>query len=62
MPEDNGQKKSADALWHPWVRVERLIRVVPHTRWGGDQWPVAKLVLRRTLSERRKVERAGWFN
>ena len=55
-------RKTNDALWHPWLRVERLIRAVRETIWDTDQWPVAKLVLRRTLTERTELTRAGWFS
>ena len=61
--EQGGSHASTDArIWHPWLRVERLIRAIRQTTWDSDQWPVAKLVLRRTLSERRKLAQAGWFN
>jgi hypothetical protein len=23
-------------LWHPWLRINRVLRVVLHTRWIGD--------------------------
>jgi hypothetical protein len=48
-------------VWHPWLRVNRIIRDVLTTRWDAEQWPVAKVVLRRTLTERRKLARDGWW-
>jgi hypothetical protein len=44
------------------VRVNRIIRSVLTTRWDAAQWPVAKVVLKRALTERRKLTREGWWN
>ena len=49
-------------VWHPWLRVSRIIRAVLTTRWDTDQRPVAKVVLRRTLTERSQIGRAGWVS
>jgi hypothetical protein len=49
-------------LWHLWLRIQRLIRVILGTRWGADEWPIVKAELRKTLKERSRLERAGWFN
>ena len=49
-------------LWHPWLRIQRLIRVILETRWGAEEWPIVKAELRNALAERRRIERAGWFN
>jgi hypothetical protein len=49
-------------LWHPWLRIQRLIRVILGTRWNADEWPIVKAELRNALKERRRLERAGWFN
>ena len=24
-------------LWHPWLRIQRLIRVILETRWDADE-------------------------
>jgi hypothetical protein len=39
-------------LWHPWLRVQRLIRVILGTRWGAEEWPIVKAELRNALAER----------
>jgi hypothetical protein len=49
-------------LWHPWLRIQRLIRVIRETRWHAHEWPIVKAELRNALAERRRIERAGWFN
>ena len=23
-------------LWHPWLRINRVLRVMLHTRWSAD--------------------------
>jgi hypothetical protein len=53
---------AAAHLWHPWLRVQRLIRVILETRWGADEWPIVKAELRNALKEHSRLERAGWFN
>jgi hypothetical protein len=51
-----------DRVWHPWVRVNRIIRDVLAMSWDSDDCPVAKFVLRRTLTERSRTAPAGWFS
>ena len=48
-------------LWHPWLRIERLTRLVVAARRGepGDE---ADHTLAAVLGQRQRVERAGWFN
>jgi putative ABC transport system substrate-binding protein len=26
-------------LWHPWLRINRVLRVMLHTRWSAEAWP-----------------------
>ncbi len=26
------------ALWHPWLRINRVLRVMLHTRWSAEAW------------------------
>jgi hypothetical protein len=35
-------------LWHPWLRINCVLRVMLHTRWSTDEW-----ALRRTGRRRR---------
>ena len=65
MPDDmRGRSRSsqADRLWHPWLRVNRLILEIRRTTPDAAQWPVAKVALKRALTERRKLTRSGWWN
>jgi hypothetical protein len=49
-------------LWHPWLRIERLVRLAVGARMrnGGDD--KADHALMAILVRRREVERAGRFN
>ena len=46
-------------LWHPWLRIKRVLRLMLHTRWRGDRWPVVKAEFRKALALRSKIRRAG---
>src|SRR5437762_11568220 len=28
-------------VWHPWLRINRVLRVMLHTRWSAEDWPPA---------------------
>ena len=47
---------------HPWLRIQRLIREIRGTPWTADEWAIVEAELREVLKERRRMERAGWFN
>jgi hypothetical protein len=49
-------------LWHPWLRINRVLRVMLHTRWSTEQWSVARVEFRRALAVRSEIRRAGSFN
>ena len=51
-----------DRLWLPWLRIERLIRTILETPWDNRMFPVAKVLLKRALEERKKIQRSGWWN
>jgi hypothetical protein len=53
----------ADArLWHPWLRINRVLRVMLHTRWSAEQWSVVRIEFRKAAALRSQILRAGWFN
>ena len=29
-------------LWNPWLRINRVFRVILHTRWSAEAWPQVK--------------------
>ena len=49
-------------LWHPWLRINRVLRVMLHTRWNAEAWSVIRVEFRRALAVRSEIRRAGWFN
>jgi len=49
-------------LWHPWLRISRVLRVMLHMRWSGEAWAQVRVEFRRALALRSEIRRAGWFN
>ena len=49
-------------LCHPWLRINRVLRVMLHTRWSAEAWAVVRVEFRRALALRSEIRRAGWFN
>jgi len=49
-------------LWHPWLRINRVLRTMLHTRWNTEQWSVIQVEFRKALAVRSEIRRAGWFN
>ena len=50
------------ALWHPWLRVQRLIRLILEVRRDPITRPVMRATLTKALREREKIRLAGWWN
>ena len=48
---------SAARLWHPWLRINRVRRVMLHTHRSAEA-----VEFRRALTLRSEIRRAGWFN
>ena len=36
-------------LWRPWLRINRVLRVMLHTRWSAEAWSVVRVEFRRAL-------------
>ena len=49
-------------LWHPWLRINHVLRVMLQTRWSAEAWSVVRVEFRRALALRSEIRRAGWFN
>jgi hypothetical protein len=49
-------------LWHPWLRINRVLRVMLHTHWCAQAWSEARVEFKRALAMRSEIRRAGWFN
>jgi hypothetical protein len=49
-------------LWHPWLRINRVLRVMLYTRWSAEAWQHVRVEFRKALALRSRIRRAGWFN
>jgi len=49
-------------LWHPWLRINRVLRAMLHERWSAEAWPQVKAEFKKALraqksnSSRRMVQ------
>jgi len=39
-------------LCHPWLRINRVLHVMLHTRWNAEAWAVVRVDFRRASAER----------
>jgi hypothetical protein len=53
---------TASRLWHPWLRINRVLRVMSQTRWSAEAWSQVRVEFRRALAPRSEIRGAGWFN
>ena len=49
-------------LWHPWLRINCVLRVMLHARWSTEAWSEVRVKSKRALALRSEIRRAGWFN
>jgi hypothetical protein len=45
-------------LWHPWLRINRVLRVMLHTRWTAEAWAQIRVEFRKALALRSEIRRA----
>ena len=48
-------------LWHLWLRIHRVLRVMLHTRWSAEAWAQVRVEFRKALALRSEIRRAGLF-
>jgi hypothetical protein len=54
---------SIDArLWHPWLRINRVLRVMLHERWSAEAWAQIRVEFTKALALKSQIRRPGWFN
>jgi hypothetical protein len=53
---------SDPCLWHPWLRIQLLLRDVLSERWDEETLKRLRSETRKALAERERIARAGWFN
>jgi hypothetical protein len=57
-----GEVSDTDArLWHPWLRINRLQRVMLHTRWSTEAWAEVRVAFTKALARRSQIRRASWW-
>jgi len=49
-------------VWHPWVRINRVIRSMTALYRDRTIRPMLKAGFNEAVSIREKTRRAGWFN
>ena len=58
-----GEVNDTDArLWHPWLRINRVLRVMLQTRWSAEARPRVKAEFTKALALQSQIRRAGRFN
>jgi hypothetical protein len=58
-----GQVNDTDArLWHPWLRINRVLRVMLQTHWSAEAWAEIRVEFKKALALRSQIRRAGLFN
>jgi len=49
-------------LWHPWLRINRVLRAMLHERWSAEAWPQIKAEFKKALALKSQIRRAGCFD
>ena len=57
-----GEVTTDARLWHPWLRINRVLRAMLTTRRGAEAWPQIKVEFTKALALRSQIRRAGWLN
>ncbi len=60
--EMNEERDTDERLWHPWLRINRVLRGVLRERGSTERWPHVKAQLVKALALKSEIRRAGWFN
>ena len=51
-----GEINDTDArLWHPWLRINRVLRAMLHERWSAEAWPQVKAEFTKALALRLRL-------
>jgi hypothetical protein len=55
-PGRRGRNDGSDArLWHPWLRINRVLRVMLHTHWSAEAWSQVRIEFKRALALRSEI-------
>jgi hypothetical protein len=44
-------------LWHPWLRINRVLRVMLHTRWSAEAWSQVRVEFKQFRGEALRIDR-----
>jgi hypothetical protein len=47
-------------LWHPWLRINRVLRVMLQTRWSAEAWAKVRVEFRKALAITRLDDVLVW--
>ena len=50
---------TAARLWHPWLRINRVLRVMLHTHWSAEAWSQIRVEFKKAVAFRSEIRRAG---
>jgi len=39
-------------LWHPWLRINRVLHVMLHARWSTEAWAQIRVEFKRAIALR----------
>ncbi len=48
-------------LWHPWLRINRGLRVMLHTQWSVEAWAQVRIEFKQALALRSEIRRDGFL-
>jgi hypothetical protein len=61
--DEMNEERDTDArLWHPWLRINRVLRAMLQTRWSAEAWSPVRVEFRKALALRSEIRRAGVVN
>jgi hypothetical protein len=46
----NEERDTDERLWHPWLRINRVLRVMLQTRWSAEAWSQVRNALASSLA------------
>ena len=48
----NRERDTDERLWHPWLRINRVLRVMLRTRWSTEAWPQVRAEFKKAFGVR----------
>jgi len=49
-------KRTVDMrLWHPWLRINRVLCVMLQARWSAEAWSVVRVEFKKALAVRSEI-------